>query len=293
VLFRSAQLRALGVEVYDKDSNNELTWDSLAGYEHVKASIEDTIINALQHPEVYDAIASRTRAAFTANCNRPKAVLFEGPPGTGKTLTARILAQRVNRPMVQLSVEQIVSKWYGDSEKKLAKIFDLCEELGGAVLFIDEVDALAASRDSSSGSSMHEATRRVLSVILQRLEGFKGSSTNLLVCATNRKQDLDAALLSRFDLSIRYDLPDLPTRKAVFSRYAKHLSGQDLSELANSSQGMSCRDIRDVCSQTERAFASKVVRKEVSAGAMPGISQYRKYLDERRSASGLVKGMDI
>ena len=136
-------------------------------------------------------------------------MLLEGPPGTGKTLTARILASRCDRPLVHLKLEDFVSKWYGDSEKKLASIFDACDELEGTIIFIDEVDSVAGSRDNSH---MHEATRRILSVVLQRVEGFKGKGKSLLICATNRRSDLDAALLSRFDLSIKFELPDFETR---------------------------------------------------------------------------------
>ncbi|CAM9719179.1 unnamed protein product, partial [Heterosigma akashiwo] len=174
-----------------------------AGYDYIKREVEDTIILALKHPEAYDSIARKTRQRFESN--RPRAILFEGPPGTGKTLTARIIANRADKPMVHVNVESIMSKWYGESEKKLAQIFEACDELGGAIIFIDEIDALATSRDTGQ---MHEATRRVLSVVLQRIEGFRGGGQNTLVCATNRRQDLDAALLNRYDLTLRFDLPD-------------------------------------------------------------------------------------
>ncbi|CAN0138878.1 unnamed protein product, partial [Hapterophycus canaliculatus] len=110
-------------------------WDSLAGYADVKQEIEDTLILPLRHPEVYDIIARKTRSRFESN--RPRAVLFEGPPGTGKTMSARIIAGRSDRPMVHVPVENIMSKWYGESEKKLSAIFDACDEMGGAIIFID------------------------------------------------------------------------------------------------------------------------------------------------------------
>eukprot|EP00607_Mallomonas_marina_P006802 CAMPEP_0182425842 /NCGR_PEP_ID=MMETSP1167-20130531/12335_1 /TAXON_ID=2988 /ORGANISM="Mallomonas Sp, Strain CCMP3275" /LENGTH=458 /DNA_ID=CAMNT_0024606875 /DNA_START=431 /DNA_END=1807 /DNA_ORIENTATION=+ len=279
-----AELKGLGIEVYERESDRDVGWEVLAGYEEVKREVEETIVHAVLHPEVYDSISSHTRAVFKTSCNRPKAVLFEGPPGTGKTLTARILANQVSKPMIHLSVEHILSKWYGESEKKLSKIFDLCERMGGAVLFIDEIDALATSRDSSS--TMHEATRRILSVILQHLEGFQGTSSNILVCATNRKQDLDSALLSRFDICIHYHLPNITTRHAIYKRYAKQLKSQDLDELARLSHGLSCRDIRDVCAQTERQVASKIIRKEMKPGEIPQLSHYLVNLQQRLKDKG-------
>ncbi|CAN0467956.1 unnamed protein product, partial [Discosporangium mesarthrocarpum] len=87
------------------------------------------------------------------------------------------------------------------------------------------------------------------------LEGFEGGTKSTLICATNRKRDLDSALISRFQLSIRFNLPDTSTRSGVFNLYAKHLSEKDLSYLAAASGGMSCRDIK-VREGRKRHFAS-------------------------------------
>lgn len=103
----------------------------------MKKEIEDTIVLALQNPDLYDQIARNTRCRYESN--RPRAVLFEGPPGTGKTLTARIIAQQAGIPLIHIPVEAVVSKWYGESEKKMSAIFDACEQLEGAIIFIDEV----------------------------------------------------------------------------------------------------------------------------------------------------------
>ncbi|RQM08886.1 hypothetical protein DD237_000610 [Peronospora effusa] len=252
------ELQSLGIDVFEPTPNeNSLTWDSLAGYENVKLEIEDTVVLALQNPELYDRIAQKTRCRYESN--RPRAVLFEGPPGTGKTLSARIIAQQAGIPMIHIPIESVVSKWYGDSEKKMSAIFDACEKLDGAIIFIDEIDALAGDR---SGGTMHEASRRILSVLLQKVEGFASAKKTTVVCATNRKQDLDAALVSRFDLSIRYNLPDEKTRRAVFARYAKQLSDEELTELAAVSPQLSCRDIKEICEYAERKWASKVLKKK-------------------------------
>ena len=115
---------------------------------------------SLKDGQRFDDMARRTRKRYESN--RPRAVLFEGPPGTGKTLTARILARRCGRPMVQVKTEKIVSKWYGEATKNLSKVFDACEALealGEVVGFLrplvtgagEEVsdDARAVARQSS------------------------------------------------------------------------------------------------------------------------------------------------
>lgn len=120
-----SKLQSMGINIYaavDQSTSEipPLTWESLAGYQHVKREIKNTILTPLLHPEVYDNITKYTRESFESN--RPKAVLLEGPPGTGKTLTARIIAQESSKPMVHLPLEVISSKWYGESEKRIAEV---------------------------------------------------------------------------------------------------------------------------------------------------------------------------
>ena len=109
---------------------------------------------------------------------------------------------------------------------------------------------------------MHEATRRTLSVLLRRLEGYTSQQSTIFVCATNRRNDLDPALLSRFDLSVHFGLPQVAARAQIFSRYAQHLDEQELGKLAADvlSRGMAGRDIKEVCQAAERRWASKIIR---------------------------------
>jgi SpoVK/Ycf46/Vps4 family AAA+-type ATPase len=140
------------------------------------------------------------------------------------------------------------------------QILDACDQLGNSIIFIDEIDSLAQSRENENG--IHEVSKRILSVLLQKLEGFHGKSNSILICATNRKEDLDAALLSRFDLMIKYNLPDFETRQEIFRRYAKHLNQKNSYDtLANISSGLSCRDLKEACEQAERICASRVVHQ--------------------------------
>lgn len=103
---------------------NKLDWDYLAGYEKVKRSIEDTILLGLTNGDVYDKITSLTR--MKNETNRPKCVLFEGPPGCGKTTSAKIISHQVKIPLVYMPLEAIMSKFYGESESRLAEIFESC-----------------------------------------------------------------------------------------------------------------------------------------------------------------------
>lgn len=144
--------------------------------------------------------------------NRPKCVMFEGPPGTGKTTSAKIISHQVQIPLVYMPLEAIMSKFYGESESRLAEIFEAAQAMGSVILFIDEIDALATSREGG----IHEATRRILSTLLRKIDSFESEGEVLVICATNRKKDLDPALISRTDLSIRFELPEAPTRAKIF-----------------------------------------------------------------------------
>lgn len=293
-----SSLEAMGVKVYgldeshDYSSKNEISWDNIAGYDQQKREIEDAILMTLHNPKLFDDIAHGTRRKFESN--RPRAVLFEGPPGTGKTSSARVIANQAGVPLVYVPLEVIMSKYYGESERLLGKVFSLANELSnGAIIFLDEVDSFAISRDSE----IHEATRRVLSVLLRQIDGFEQDRKVVVIAATNRKQDLDPALISRFDLMITFGLPDERNREEIAAQYAKQLTKSELNEFARNTEGMSGRDIRDICQQAERSWASKIIRGKVSKtgehGILPPLEEYIECAMSRRKALQTIDDHEI
>ncbi|GAB4830807.1 hypothetical protein Ancab_004837 [Ancistrocladus abbreviatus] len=285
----ASSLEAMGVRVFGLDEPHQgrrtggISWDTIAGYDQQKREIEDTILLALHSPEVYDDIARGTRCKFESN--RPRAVLFEGPPGTGKTSCARVIANQAGVPLLYVPLEVVMSKYYGESERLLGKVFSLANELpDGAIIFLDEVDSFAVARDSE----MHEATRRILSVLLRQIDGFEQEKKVVVIAATNRKQDLDPALISRFDCMISFGLPDYQNRLEIAAQYAKHLTKPELAEFSSATEGMSGRDIRDVCQQAERRWASKVIRgqapDDAKEGSLPPLREYIASAESRRKS---------
>ncbi|MFW6366386.1 MAG: AAA family ATPase [Spirochaetota bacterium] len=260
-------LKKLGATVYT--DHGILDWNYIAGYDEVKRKIRESVIMPLQNPEIYDSIVRLTRR--TVESNRPNAILFEGAPGVGKTTIARIIANEVSIPLVYVPVESIMSKWYGQSSQNLSSIFDYTEFLGNSILFLDEIDSLAGSRDQN----MFEATRRILSVLLRRLDGIDAVSNTITIGATNRKNDLDPALLSRFDQSIHFPLPNQNERAAIFANYARHLTSEETKLLGTLSDGLSGRSIKDVCEYTERRWARKLIIQKSDISAPP--AEYYKY----------------
>jgi SpoVK/Ycf46/Vps4 family AAA+-type ATPase len=259
-------LESLGATVFKPEDAPD--WNFLAGYEKTKQQVKDTVILPLLHPEIFDQIAQMTRKNYQSI--RPKAVLFEGPPGTGKTTMARLIAGETKSNLVYVPIESIVSKWYGESSKNLGNIFDACESMENCILFMDEIDSLATSRNGE----MHEATRRILSVLLRKIDGFNQGNGTILIGATNRKNDLDPALLSRFNTSIEFGLPNEEERKSIMENYAQHLSNEDLLILAKNTKGKSGRDIKNLCEEVERSWVSELITKQTKILEAPPIEKY-------------------
>ncbi|UQA58456.1 ATP-binding protein [Polyangium aurulentum] len=245
------KLGELGAVVFE--SSPDFTESRIAGYAMTKQDVRETIVLPLLHPEVFMAVGemARTRPGTSV----PRAVLFEGPPGTGKTTMARVIASESGIPLVYVPVESIMSKWFGESERRLDAIFDGAGRFSRSIVFLDEIDAFAGSRERP----MHEGTRRILSVLLRQMQGLVDTSNVLVIGATNRKDDLDAALLSRFNLLVHFPLPDADERAAILAYYAKHLYPDELAELAASSEGRSGRELEDACGVAERMWAAEII----------------------------------
>jgi hypothetical protein len=266
---------AEGTDTQKKESDikrrktSVVDWGPLAGYNEQKRAIEDCLLLPLVRPEVYDKVALGTREKFAPN--RPRAVLFVGPPGTGKTSSARVIASQAAVPLVYIPLESLGSKWYGESEKKLAEALAAADSLPeGCIIFLDELDALATSRSGD----MHEATRRLLGVLLRHMDGFDTSKRSVIVGATNRAQDLDNALLSRFSAVVEFGLPDETCRRDILKTYAKNLKDVELIAVAAATPGMAGRDLRDICEQAERKWAAKIIRGQASEGSYPPVKEY-------------------
>lgn len=191
-----------------------------------------------------------------------------------------MIAEQGAVPLVNVRLEHILSKWYGEDEKKLAEVLAECENLGAAVVFLDELDSAMSSRDGH----MHETTKRMLGILLRHLEGLDGDGERrtVFIGATNRKADLDPALRSRFAATIRFDLPDTESRAAILRSYARHLADSEVSYLAKETGGMAGRDLRAVCELTERRWAAEVIKGGVPRGQLPSVLTYLRSVEQRR-----------
>lgn len=260
-------LAELGAHVYSE--NEEWTWARVGGYAETKTVVETTVVSPFLHGEVFREVARLARGKPASNI--PRAVLFEGPPGCGKTTMARVLANVAKAPLVYVPIESVMSMYFGESERRLAAMFAEADRFERCIFFLDEIDALAGSRDKF----MHEATRRVLSVLLRNLQGIAQSENVLVIGATNRAGDLDRALVSRFNRVVRFELPDAAERADILSLYAGHLAKEHLEALAENSAGKSGRDLEDICGEAERRWAHQLVAEK----AVPSAPPFERYVE--------------
>lgn len=179
--------------------------------------------------------------------------LLHGPPGCGKTTFAHHLAGRLGLPLVLVGSEMIMAKYLGESEQKVRRLFDvLADHAGACVVLMDEVEAVGGSRARNTGGSADNARTSILTVLLRRVEEFRG----ILLAATNRPQDLDPALWRRFALHIPIELPGDDERFAILRRYGApyRFADEDLDDLGALTAGASPALLRGVMETLVRSL---------------------------------------
>ncbi|MCC6422454.1 MAG: ATP-binding protein [Phycisphaerales bacterium] len=218
----------------------KLRFDDVAGLEEVKQDIRLKMIYPFEHPELAERFGIRPGGG----------VLLYGPPGTGKTMLAKATAGEIDATFFRISPADVLSKWVGEAEQNIKKLFDAAAGEKRAIIFIDEIEALVPARRDEGSSVM----QRVVPQILQGMEGFdeKAISPILFMGATNVPWQLDPAVLrpGRFDEKVYIPLPDLPARMKMLEIYLSHRPLADdiqLDDLAKQLDGYSGADIKYIC----------------------------------------------
>jgi transitional endoplasmic reticulum ATPase len=238
-----------------------IRFDDIAGLDEVKAEIRLKMLYPFQHPE----LAQRYGIGVGGG------ILLYGPPGTGKTMFARAIATELDATMFVISPAQLMSKWVGEAEQNVRKLFEAAKAESKSIIFMDEVEALVPKRRSSDSTVM----QRVVPQILQELEGFDRKADRALVFlgATNEPWSLDPAMLrpGRLDAKIYVPLPDAEARFRLFEIYLgkRPLADDvDFAQLVEKTAGYSGADIKAICERS----AVRPFLESVSGGAPRNIN---------------------
>ncbi|MEZ4358827.1 MAG: ATP-binding protein [Kofleriaceae bacterium] len=211
------------------------------------------------------------------------AALFSGPPGTGKTMVAGLIARELSLELYQVDLSRVVSKWVGETEKQLAKVFEAAEA-GHALLLFDEADALFAKRSADVKSAVDRYANLEVNYLLQRIESFGG----VVILTTNLDASIDPALRRRLAGHIVFGLPEAEEREQLWremlSTGAPLAEGLDLASLAEEYAGMSGANIRNAV--LAAAFLA------ASEGAVVGQAHLRRAARSEYRAMGHVLGRD-
>ncbi|MGI8551151.1 MAG: ATP-binding protein, partial [Dehalococcoidia bacterium] len=256
-----------------------VTFDDVGGLPEAKAELE-AICMALRQPELYQRWEARP----------PRGLLLFGPPGTGKTLLARCLAGQADAPFFHVKVTDVGSMWYGQAERRMQSVFDQARRQPRAIIFIDEIDALVPPREGS-----HEATHRVVSTLLENLDGIEERGNLLVVASTNRPESVDPAFLrpGRIDRLIEIPLPDPVSRREIFLVHmgrAERRAGRQLFEefnwkrLLKATGGMSGAGIEEI---VRRTLEARVRRPAAEAEQVESLVSEEEVADEVRRFSWL------
>ncbi|MFX0021865.1 MAG: CDC48 family AAA ATPase [Candidatus Hermodarchaeota archaeon] len=212
----------------------KVTYEDIGGLEEEIQRIREMIELPIRHPELFKRIG----------IDPPKGVLLHGPPGTGKTLLARAVAGETDAHFETISGPEIMSKFYGQSEENLRKVFEKSKEMAPSIIFIDELDSIAPKRGEVTG----EVERRVVAQLLSLLDGLEGRGEIIVIGATNRVNDIDPALRrpGRFDREIEIGVPDTDGRYEILLIHTRGMplhSDVDLRLIAEKTHGFVGADI--------------------------------------------------
>ena len=234
---------------FDRADVPDVSFSDVVGLESVKEQIYDMIIYPRQYKELYERFRKKIGGG----------ILLYGPPGNGKTMIAKAIAHETGSTFYPVKFSDIGSKWFGETEGKIRDLFTEARKEESAVIFFDEIDAIAAKRTEAS------AADRMVAELLCQIDGINKAGGNLtILAATNQPQNLDPAILrpGRFDEKIYVPLPDINARIAMFEKRLRDLPSAvtDYAEIASLCEGFSGAEIELVCEKAKQ----KVIRCIIS-----------------------------
>ena len=256
IVFRAISIKPAGISIIKQNTKlsiNEstseevpagiayITYEDIGGLDHEIQQVREMVELPLKHPELFKRLG----------IDPPKGVLLRGPPGCGKTLLAKAVANESRAHFISINGPEIMSKFYGESEKKLRSLFKEAEEKGPSIIFIDEIDAIAPKRENVSG----EVERRVVAQLLALMDGLESRGRIVIIGATNRPNAVDPALRrpGRFDRELEIKVPGETGRLEMLQIHTRKMplnKSVNLREVARITHGFVGADIASLVRET-------------------------------------------
>ena len=214
-------------------------WDDVGGLDEARDKLREGIELPLKHPDAFRRLGIRPAKGF----------LLYGPPGTGKTMLAKACARESEANFIATKSSDLLSKWYGESEQQIARLFARARQVAPTVIFIDEIDSLVPARGGGMGEP--QVTERVVNTILAEMDGLEELNNVVLIGATNRPNLIDPALLrpGRFDELIYVGVPDAPGRLRILTIHTGAMplaKDVDLASIARRAERFTGADLEDL-----------------------------------------------
>jgi len=252
------ELLPQAVEVKEEEKIPEVTYEHIGGLKNEIKLIREMVELPLRHPEVFQRLGIKP----------PKGVLLYGPPGTGKTLLAKAVANESGANFISIKGPELLSKWVGESERRLRETFKRAKQVAPCIIFFDEIDAITSTR----GIKSTETLNTLVSQLLTEMSGIEEVEGVVVLAATNRPDLIDLSLLrpGRFDRQIYVPTPDEKARLEILKVHTKKMPlAKDvrLEEIAKITQGYSGADLEALCREAamialREDLKSKEVKKE-------------------------------
>lgn len=242
------------VKMTEESRVRHVSYEDVGGLSDAVSKIREMVEMPLKHPEIF----------MRLGISPPKGVLLYGPPGTGKTLLARAVADESEAHFISINGPEVMSKWVGDAEKKLRELFEEAEKNAPAIIFIDEIDAIATKREESIGEVEH----RVVSQLLTLMDGLKGRGKVIVIAATNRPNAIDPALRrpGRFDREVIIGVPNEKGRLDILKIHTRNMpldksvGPEGLEYLARITHGFVGADLESLIKEA----AMNVIRRNIN-----------------------------
>ncbi|MFB6118816.1 proteasome-activating nucleotidase Pan2 [Halosegnis sp.] len=253
ILDDETDARAQAMEVTTQPS---VTYDDIGGIDQQVTEVREAVEDPLTNPEQFAEVGIEP----------PTGVLLHGPPGTGKTMLAKAVANETDATFIKMAGSELVQKFIGEGARLVRDLFELASEREPAIIFIDEIDAIASKRTESKTSGDAEVQRTMMQ-LLSEMDGFEARGDISIIAATNRFDMLDRAILrpGRFDRLIEVPEPDAEGRVQILDIHTRGMNladEVDFTDLAEHTEGFSGAEIESLCTEAGM-FAIREGRTEV------------------------------